>query len=87
MYKFETLEVSATLTEKNSVDAMAQSRSKESIMTAIYLAKTEPKSPKFIGTARLFIDGGGPLSCIGRHFASGLVYIQYGWLYGLLPVE
>ena len=73
MYEFEGLEVSATLAENNAVDAMAQSRSEGSIMTAIYLVKTEPKSQKVIGAARLFIDGGGPLSCVGRHFARVLV--------------
>lgn len=73
MYEFKALEFSATLTGKKSVNAMAQSRSEESIMTAMYLVETEPKWQIFIGTARLFIDHGGPLSCIGRHFASGLV--------------
>ena len=87
MYGFETLELSATLTGRNSVDAMAQSRREESIMTEMDLVKTEAKWQKVIGTARLFIDGGGPLSCMGRHFAIGLVYIQYDLLYGLLPVE
>ena len=88
MYGVGALEYEATLTRKRSVDAMAQSRrSEESIMTAMHLFKTERKPQKVIGTARLFIDGGGPLSCIGRHFANGLVYIQHGPLYGLLPVE
>ena len=67
MYELETLEFSATLTERNAVDAMAQSRSEESIMTTMYVVETEPKWQKFIGAARLFIDHGGPLSCIGRH--------------------
>ena len=79
------------MTGKKSVNAMVQSRSEESIMTAMDLVKTEVKWQKVIGTARLFIDGGGTLSCIGRHCASGLVCIQYGLLYGLiydlLPVE
>ena len=81
MFELETLEVSATLREKNSVDAMAQSRREESIMTAMYLVETELKWQKFIGTARLFIDHGGPLSCIGRHSANWVclysVHIQY----------
>ena len=87
MYEFEALESSATLREKNSFNAMAQSTREESIMTAMYLVKTEPKSQKIIGRARLFIDGEGPLSCTRRHFGSTLVNFRYDLLYHLLPVE
>ena len=85
MYEFDSLEVSATLRQKKSVNAMAQSRSEESIMTTMYLVETEAKSRKVIGTARLFIDYGGPLSCFGSHFASVAClysnYIQYDLSY------